>query len=120
MTTAPSTEKTVPIDVAGLSVGRAATRIAVMLRGKDRASFERHIPNAVTVEVKNADRIKIFSHKLTGTVYTRYSGYPGGLKRESLGDVFSKNPKEVLRRAVWGMLPKNKLRRIFIQHLIFV
>ena len=114
-----SAGKTVSIDVAGLSVGRAATQIAVMLRGKNHASFERHIPANVTVEVKNADKVKIFSGKLTGTVYTRYSGYPGGLKTERLGEVFSKDPKEVLRRAVWGMLPKNKLRRIFIKRLKF-
>lgn len=108
------------MDVAGLAVGRAATAIATKLRGKNRASFERHLAPSITVEVKNADKMKIAEGKKAGKVYTRYTGYPGGLKKERLGEVFAKDPREVLRRAVWGMLPKNKLRRIFIKHLVFV
>ncbi|MBI1957581.1 MAG: 50S ribosomal protein L13 [Candidatus Niyogibacteria bacterium] len=113
-----SNEK-VSVDVAGLAVGRAASAIAVKLRGKDRATFLRHIARAVTVEVKNADKMKVTLRKRAGKIYTRYTGYPGGLRKERLGDVFAKDPREVLRRAVWGMLPKNKLRRIFIKHLTF-
>ena len=107
------------MDVAGLPMGRAASAIAEALRGKNRASFERHLTPGIFVDVKNADKIKIDSRKFIGKTYTRYSGYPGGLKKERLGDVYKKDPREVLRRAVWGMLPKNKLRRIFMKHLIF-
>ena len=113
-------KETVALDVEGLSMGRAASGIAGILRGKNRASFERHLVPDITVEVINAYKMKIAPMKMTGKIYTRYTGYPSGLKRERLEEVYAKNPEEVLRRAVWGMLPKNKLRRIFIKHLIFV
>ena len=116
---APEIQK-ITMDVAGEAPGRAASRIAAVLRGKHRASFVRYLAPEIIVEVKNAKKMKIIARKMTGKVYTRYTGYPSGLRRTSLGEIYAKNPNEILRRAVWGMLPKNKLRRIFIKRLIFI
>ena len=105
------------IDAAGQVVGRLATQISQLLRGKDRPDFQRHLDAKSSVIVSNAGQMKFSGKKLEQKVYYHHSGYPGGLKTKSVGEVFAKNPAEVLKRAVWNMLPKNKLRDQMIKRL---
>lgn len=103
--------KITTIDATGTTIGRVATQAAVALMGKDEATFERHTITGGTVTITNADKIKIDPRKLDTVKYAQYSGYPGGLRYETLAQVLAKKGiEEVLRRAVYGMLPSNKLR----------
>jgi large subunit ribosomal protein L13 len=103
--------KATTIDAKGVTIGRVATQAAVALMGKDEATFERHMITGGTVTITNAGKIKIDPRKLDTVKYAQYSGYPGGLRYESLAQVLAKKGiEEVLRRAVYGMLPNNKLR----------
>ena len=106
------------IDAKGRAPGRIATEIAVLLMGKNRTDFARNrIPN-VEIEVSNSDSMKLEAKKLKAKSYHSYSGYPGGLKSHSQEHVLStKGAGEVLRRAVYGMLPKNKLRPRMMKNL---
>lgn len=106
------------IDATNQSLGRLASRIALILRGKLSPKFQPHILNKEKVLVSNVGRIKFTGRKFQQKKYFHYSGYPGGLKEKKMKDVFEKNPNEVLRRAVWGMLPKNRLRKEMIKNLI--
>lgn len=98
------------IDAAGKTAGRLASQIAMILQGKNRPEYEPQWDLGDAVEVKNARAMVFTGNKLTDKEYKRHSGHPGGLKRETVRDVFQKNPGEVLRRAVLRMLPKNRLR----------
>lgn len=103
--------KTTTIDAKGMTIGRVASAAAVALMGKDEPTFERHMITGGTVAIVNAGAIKIDPRKLDTVKYAQYSGYPGGLRYESLAQVLEKKGiEEVLRRAVYGMLPGNKLR----------
>lgn len=106
------------IDAAGQVLGRLATQIAILLRGKDKPDFQPHVDGGNNVIITNAEQIKITGKKLEQKTYYRHSGYPGGLKEKKMDEIFSKNPAEVLKRAVWNMLPKNKLRSKMIKRLI--
>jgi len=105
------------IDATGKILGRLAVEISILLRGKNEASFQRHIDQGNTVIIKNASKLKITGKKLSQKKYFHYSGYPGGLKSKRMGELFSQNPGEVLKRATWNMLPKNKLRDKMIKRL---
>ncbi|MCL5407600.1 MAG: 50S ribosomal protein L13 [Patescibacteria group bacterium] len=109
--------KTHTIDASGKILGRLATVIAVILRGKDKPSFQPYLVMGDKVLVLNASKIKVTGGKETKKMYYSHSGYLGHLKTSSYNDIFKKNPGEVLKRAVWGMLPKNKLRKIWIKNL---
>jgi large subunit ribosomal protein L13 len=103
--------KITTIDASGITVGRVATQAAIALMGKDEPTFERHMITGGTVTIVNASKIKIDPRKLDTVKYAQYSGYPGGLRYETLAQVLEKKGiEEVLRRAVYGMLPGNKLR----------
>lgn len=107
------------IDAAGKALGRVASEAAAALMGKRMASFERHIPARVTVKIVNAGSANISSKKRATKIYTRYSGYPGGLKKERMEQVIEKKGyRELFRRAVYGMLPGNKLRAERMKYLI--
>ena len=110
---------TIELDVKGKSLGRAATEAAILLRGKNRPDFEPRIRPTHKVVILHADELNIFPRKLDTKTYTRYSGYPSGLKRITLRDLLKKSPREVFRRAVWGMLPKNRSRKFIIKNLMF-
>ena len=110
-------KKTHTIDAAGQSLGRLAVQVAVLLRGKNKPDFFPNKDMGEFVIVKNVDKIKFTGRKLEQKKYYRHSGYLGSLKETSLKNLFQKNPDEVLRKAVWGMLPKNKLRSIQIKRL---
>ncbi len=108
------------IDASGKPLGRIATQIALTLRGKDKPAFRPHKDGGDFVEVENIKEIKITGNKMKDKVYYKHSGYPGHLKSEKMKEVFEKDPGEVLKRAVWGMLPKNKLRKEMIKRLKIV
>ena len=106
-------------DVKGKSLGRAASQAVLLLRGKNRPDFEPRIRPSHEVAIKNVLELGIHPAKMRTKVYTRYSGYPGGLKEITLEKLWAKNPKEVFRKAVWGMLPKNRSRKHIIKNLKF-
>lgn len=107
------------IDASGKILGRLATEIVILLRGKQKSSFVPYKDMGDIVVVKNAKDLKITGAKLEQTEYFRHSGYLGGEKNIPLKKVFKENPGEVLKRAVMGMLPKNKLRIKMIKRLKF-
>ena len=97
------------VDATGQRLGLLASRIAVILEGKHKPSFATHIDSGDHVIVLNAAQVDIGRGKLEQKVYSRHSGYPGGLRQETLGQLLARRPEEVIRRAVKGMLPRNKL-----------
>ena len=99
------------VDAEGQTLGRLATRIADMLRGKNKPEFTPHVDTGDFVVVVNAEKIAVTGKKLDDKIYYRHSGYPGGLKQRTLRDQLERRPTEVLRIAVKGMLPRNKLAR---------
>lgn len=107
------------IDAKGQALGRVATRIATVLRGKHTAAFDPSKLADIEVLVSNIDKIRFTGAKLKQKAYYRYSGYHGGLHKRLLGDLWDKSPKTVLRHVVYRMLPKNKLRDKMIKHLKF-
>ena len=98
-------------------LGRLATRIALLLRGKSKADFAPNKDIGDFVAVKNVSKVKIGAKKLEQKTYFSHSGYLGGDKKTPISKVFKNNPGDVLRRAVLGMLPKNKLRSQQIKRL---
>ncbi len=107
------------IDAKGKKFGRVASEVAALLRGKGLASFTPNELSGVTVEVQNASGLALTPKKLEGTEYRRYTGYPGGLKMATLGERIEKRGVgEALRKAILGMLPRNRLRPRAIKGLI--
>jgi large subunit ribosomal protein L13 len=105
------------IDATDKVLGRLAAQIATILRGKHKPEFLPYKDMGDVVNIKNIQKIKITGKKIGQKKYFRHSGYLGGLKETPLKKVFEKNPGLVLRRAVFGMLPKNKLRAKMIKRL---
>lgn len=105
------------IDARKQILGRLATQIAHLLMGKDKPYFVPYLNCGDFVVVINAKKVRVTGKKEEQKIYTRYSGYPGGLKKESLRRLREKNPQEIIRHAVSGMLPKNKLRKERLKRL---
>ncbi|WP_052669250.1 50S ribosomal protein L13 [Nitriliruptor alkaliphilus] len=99
------------VDAEGQSLGRLATRIAGVLRGKHKPTFAPHLDVGDFVIVVNAEKVTLKGSKLEQKLYHRHSGYPGGLTSVPFLTMLDKKPTEVVERAVFGMLPKNKLGR---------
>ena len=99
------------VDAEGKTLGRLATQIADTLRGKRKPQFTPHVDTGDFVVVVNAEKIQVTGNKLDQKRYYRHSGYPGGLKSRTLREQLDRRPTEVLRIAVKGMLPKNRLAR---------
>jgi large subunit ribosomal protein L13 len=99
------------VDVAGLTLGRAATQIAHVLRGKHKPTFTPNVDSGDFVVVLNAHRVQLTGKKMSGKLYYRHSLFPGGLTTFTAGELLQRNPKELMERAVWGMLPKGPLGR---------
>ena len=99
------------INADGKILGRLATEISVLLRGKGKAKFAPFIDTGDFVVVINAEKIQVTGRKLEQKKYYSHTGYPGGIKEKTLNELMDTNPEEVLRKAVWGMIPKNKLGR---------
>lgn len=105
------------IDATGQKLGRLAAQVAVLLRGKGKPAFLRHLDMGDEVQVFNIQNLKFTGKKLQQKIYYKHSGYPGGLTKKTLEEGFKKDPKNVLRRAVLGMLPKNRTRAKIIKRL---
>ncbi len=102
------------VDLEGETLGRAASQIASLLRGKHKPIFTPHIDCGDFVVVTNCEKVEMTGNKLQNKEYRRHSGYPGGLDEISAEELLERQPEKIIEYAVWGMLPKNKLgRRIF-------
>ena len=99
------------VDAEGQTLGRLATRVADTLRGKRKPEYTPHVDTGDFVVVVNAEKVAVTGKKLEQKMYYRHSGYPGGLRARPLGDELARRPTEVLRKAVKGMLPRNRLAR---------
>lgn len=113
--TRPASEKLIDrkwhlVDVSGKRLGRAANAIVAMLQGKEKLNYAPNIDGGDYVVVVNAKAIVLSGHKADTKTYAKYSGYPGGLRKIPFKTYLETRPEEVIRRAVSGMLPKNKLR----------
>jgi len=105
------------VDVKDQILGRSATRIARFLIGKDKVEYVPHLDVGDHVVVTNAAEVAVTGKKEKQKIYYRHSGYPGGLRSETLGDLRERRPEEIIRRAVKGMLPKNKLQKPMLKRL---
>jgi large subunit ribosomal protein L13 len=97
------------VDADGATLGRLATQVAAILRGKHKTTFSPHLDTGDPVIVVNAAKVRVTGNKLQAKKYVRHSGYPGGLRSETLEQLLARRPEEVVRRAVRGMLPRNRL-----------
>ena len=105
------------VDAADQTLGRLATKIATTLRGKDKPQFTPHVDTGDFVVVLNSNKIKIGGNKASNKIYYRHTGYLGGLKETSYKEMLEKKPDFIIREAVKGMLPKNKLSNKIIKKL---
>jgi large subunit ribosomal protein L13 len=105
------------VDAEGKVLGRLATQVAILLRGKHKPQFAAFVDTGDFVVVINAAKITVTGQKVDEKVYYSHSQYPGGLKTKSLKDVLEKEPEEAIRKAVRGMIPKNKLGRAVFKKL---
>ena len=99
------------VDAEGKTLGRLATQIADTLRGKGKPQYTPHVDTGDFVVVVNAEKIHVTGNKLEQKTYWRHSGYPGGIKSRTLAEMLERRPEEVIRKAVKGMLPRNRLAR---------
>jgi large subunit ribosomal protein L13 len=105
------------VDAEGKTLGRLATQIADALRGKRKPEYTPHVDTGDFVVVINAAKIVVTGNKRTDKIYYRHSGYPGGIRSRTLNDMLERRPEEVIRKAVKGMLPRNRLARQQINKL---
>ena len=105
------------VDAAGQPLGRLASKVAHVLRGKHRPEYTPHVDTGDFVIVINAAQVRLTGNKLANKLYQRHSGYPGGLTTETCGDLLERMPAVVVERAVKGMLPKNSLGRQMFRKL---
>lgn len=118
--TTKTEQKTYTIDAAGKSLGRVASQAAKMLMGKTQADYTPHIDSKVRVEISNAGRLVVSEKKRNAKIYQTYSGYPGGLKEETLANLAGRKGgySEAIRRAVSRMLPRNTMKTSRMKNLI--
>ena len=105
------------IDVENLILGRAASEVAKLLRGKHKPTFTPHSDNGDYVIILNADKIRLTGTKATTKTYIRHTGYPGGQRTLTADEVMAKKPTKVFEAAIKGMLPKNKLGRAIFKNM---
>lgn len=106
------------LDATNLTVGRLATKIAILLRGKHKPEYEAYLDLGDIVEVKNISKLKFTGKKLDQKLYHHFSGYLGGLKSKKMSEINATNPGDILKRAVREMLPDTKLRTNMLKRLI--
>lgn len=106
------------IDASDQTIGRLSTKIAILLRGKNKPEYVPNIDNGDIVEVSNIKKIKFTGKKLEQKKYFSYSGYPGGLKTRKMSELNEKDPADILVRSVKQMLPANRLRNNMLKRLI--
>ena len=105
------------VDAEGMVLGRLASQIAHILRGKNKPTFTPHVDTGDFVIVVNAEKVVLTGNKLEGKIYYRHSGYPGGIKGMKARELIEKHPERVIQKAVKGMLPKNRLGSAMIGKL---
>ncbi|MDX6593043.1 MAG: large subunit ribosomal protein [Gaiellales bacterium] len=105
------------VDAESRTLGRLATEIADLLRGKGKPQYTPHVDTGDFVVVVNAEKIHVTGKKLEQKIYYRHSGYPGGLRERTLAEQLARRPEEVIRKAVKGMLPKNRLAAVQLKKL---
>ncbi|HBI24160.1 MAG TPA: 50S ribosomal protein L13 [Nitrospiraceae bacterium] len=105
------------VDAEDQVLGRLASRVASILRGKHKPVFTTHVDTGDFVVVVNADKIRVTGSKLSNEVYYHHTGYPDGLKSKTMGKFLKEKPEEFVRSSIRGMLPKNKLGRAMIKKL---
>lgn len=105
------------VDLEGQILGRAATRIASVLRGKHKPTYTPNVDSGDFVVVINADKIRLTGAKMKDKMYRYHTHHPGGLRETAAADMLAKHPDRVIRSAVWGMLPKGRLGRQIIKKL---
>mgnify|MGYP001594153232 CR=1 FL=1 len=105
------------INAEGRILGRMATEVADLIRGKRKPQFTSHLDTGDFVVIINAEKIKVSGRKLEQKKYYTHSLYPGGIKEEALKDLLERKPEEVVKKAVWGMIPKGKLGRALYKKL---
>lgn len=105
------------VDADGKILGRLATEVAVLLRGKKKPEFVNFLDSGDFVIVINAEKVKLSGNKMEQKKYYSHSGYPGGIREKSLKELMGKKPEDVIKKAVWGMIPKNKLGRAVYKKL---
>jgi large subunit ribosomal protein L13 len=105
------------VDAEGKTLGRLASRIAAIMRGKHKPTYTPHMDMGDNVIVVNAEKIQLTGRKADQKVYYRHSGYPGGIKSTSFSDMMGSKPERVITLAVKGMLPHNRLGRAMLKHL---
>lgn len=105
------------IDAKDQILGRVATKVARMLSGKDKVAYVPYLDGGDHVVVINAVEVAVTGKKEKQKTYYRHSGYPGGLRSETLGDLRERRPEEIIRRAVKGMLPRTKLQKLMLKRL---
>ena len=114
---ATATKEWIVIDAEGLVLGRLASKVAKILRGKNKASFTPHVDCGDNVIVINAEKVVLTGKKMSDKVYIRHTGYPGGQRKQTPIDILAKYPERLVEKAVKGMLPKNKLGRKLFTNL---
>lgn len=105
------------VDAEDMVLGRLASEVAQILKGKKKPQYTPHVDTGDFVVVVNAEKIKVTGAKVTDKVYSRHTGYAGGLKQETFDQVLAKHPERIIERAVKGMLPKNSLGRAMYRKL---
>jgi large subunit ribosomal protein L13 len=105
------------IDATDVVLGRLAVQAATLLRGKHKPTFAPHVDTGDFVIVVNADKVTLTGNKRETKLAYRHSGYPGGLSATSYADLLTKDPRRAVEKAVWGMLPKNRLSRQLLKKL---
>jgi len=110
----------ITVNAEGKSVGRLASKIAVLLQGKYKPSYNHAKDEGDFVKVVNADKMQFTGTKYEQKKYYSYSGFPGGLKEKKLSTLYPKNPEKVIELAVFNMLPKNRLRNSQLKRLTFI
>ncbi|MFH1978955.1 MAG: 50S ribosomal protein L13 [Patescibacteria group bacterium] len=113
------TKREYTIDVTDESLGRVASKVASILRGKDSPDFKPNVAPDLQVKILNVSKLKLTGNKMEQKTYKKFSGYPSGLKIIPFKKVFEKEPQKSFRKAVERMLPNNKLRRHYMKNLIF-
>lgn len=111
--------KVITVDATKKVVGRLATEVALIVRGKTSASFAPNIVPAISVVIENIDKMKVSEKKLSENVYYRTSGYPGGLKKKTWKKLYEKSPQTLFLKVIHDMLPKNTLRKTLLKKISF-
>ena len=111
--------KSYTVDANNRSLGRMASEVAILIRGKNSPDYSPQNLPQVEVVISNIDKVKISEKKLDTTFYYKYSGYPGGMKRKSIREIYEKSPKTLFLKVIDNMIPANKLKKHILKRIRF-